>query len=64
MDWKLITQDPPKDGEVVETKIDYQNGERNIQDLVKKGNLWFGPDMKMYVYYTPTHWRQKKPPND
>lgn len=45
------------DGEVVETKIDDEHGERNHALLKRRGRLWFFPDMSMYVYYTPTHWR-------
>lgn len=42
----------------METKIDDSNGCRNVQKLKRKGRLWFFPDGSMYVYYTPTHWRQ------
>jgi hypothetical protein len=45
------------------TKIDDENGERNVQTLVgkqrepgKTRTLWWTPDGSMYVYYTPTHW--------
>lgn len=41
----------------VETKIDDAGGIRNQTVLVKQGRLWFLPDMSMYVYYKPTHWR-------
>lgn len=41
----------------VETKIDDASGARNITNLVRVGELWFLPDMSMYVFYTPTHWR-------
>jgi hypothetical protein len=41
----------------VETKIDDKDGARNEQTLVRQGRLWFLPDMSMYVYYRPTHWR-------
>lgn len=44
-------------GEVVETKIDDERGERNHSILKRQGNLWFTPDGSMYVYYTPTHFR-------
>lgn len=47
----------PMDGEVVLTKIDDANGERNVQKLLRRGRLWFYPDESMYEYYTPTHWR-------
>lgn len=44
--------------EEVWTKIDDERGERNVQTLVREGNLWFYPDKSMYVYYTPTHWHR------
>jgi hypothetical protein len=31
---------------------------RNEQTLVKQGNLWWTPDMSMYVYYSPTHYKR------
>lgn len=40
------------------TKIDDDNGCRNIQELRREGRLWFYPDMSMYVYYDPTHWAE------
>lgn len=56
MDWEPISLAPV--GEVVWTKIDDEDGERNVQQLVRQGRLWFLPDKSMYVYYTPTHWRR------
>ena len=42
------------------TKIDdNEYGKRNVQVMVRKGNLWWidsGKPTAMYVYYTPTHW--------
>ena len=49
----------PRDGTVVETKVEDSNGIRNEQPLKRSGNLWFFPDGSMYVYYTPTHWKPK-----
>lgn len=58
MDWnKVDWRTPPPNGEEVMTKIDDERGSRNEQSLIRQGNLWFTPDMQMYVYYTPTHWR-------
>ena len=54
--WKAADTAP--EGESVETAIIGPEGERNVQPLVRKGRLWFFPDMSMYVYYTPTHWRR------
>ncbi len=48
------------EGVEVETKIDDADGCRNVQTLIRQGNLWWTSDMKMYVYYRPTHWRYKK----
>jgi hypothetical protein len=53
--WQPIETAP--EGEVVETKIDDALGVRNQTRLRRKGRLWFSPDMSMYVYYEPTHWR-------
>lgn len=50
--WHPISTAPRN--EVVETKIDDENGERNVQRLSRDGNLWWVPDGSMYVYYTPT----------
>lgn len=59
MDWISCRNQLPPDGRVVETKIDGdQYGPRNIQMLKRSGPLWFLPDDSMYVYYTPTHWRE------
>ncbi len=47
----------PADNLVVETKIHDGDGLRNQGPLKRQGRLWFLPDGSMYVYYTPTHWR-------
>lgn len=61
-DWQDISSAP--EGIEIETKIDDEHGERNVQSLVKRtrepGNtrpMFWVPDGSMYVYYTPTHWR-------
>lgn len=53
--WQPIQTAP--EGIKINTKIHDSNGPRNEQSLVRKGNLFFHPDMTMYVYYTPTHWK-------
>jgi hypothetical protein len=56
-DWKPIETAPA--GTEVLTKIHDDAGERNIQKMVRHGNLWYindGQPNSMYVYYTPTHW--------
>lgn len=58
MNWIRFSDLLPAEGKVVMTKIDDKNGIRNEQKLVRKGNLMWFPDMSMYVYYTPTHWRE------
>lgn len=62
MTWRTIDSCP--EGVEVMTKIDDANGPRNEQRLVKKTRepgktqpMFWTPDMSMYVYYTPTHWR-------
>jgi hypothetical protein len=48
---------PSPEGVPLDTKIDDENGCRNEQRLMRKGNLWWYVDGSMYVYYRPTHWR-------
>lgn len=48
----------PPENLVVETKIDDGVFVRNEQPLYRYKNLWYVPDGSMYVYYTPTHWRE------
>lgn len=52
-EWIETLQRVPKEGVEVETR----DSGGNVQTLVRKGGLWFFPDMSMYVYYTPTAWR-------
>ena len=56
-EWIKTNDRLPEEGVKVETKMDDKHGLRNEQQLVFKRNLWFYPDMSMYIYYTPTHWR-------
>ena len=55
--WITVASRLPKDGNVVETKIDDDRGRRNEIRLKRQGRRWFFEDGSMYVYYTPTHWR-------
>jgi len=55
MDWQPIATAP--EGIEVMTKIDDVRGCRNEQTLTRRGRLWWTPDMAMYVYYDPTHWK-------
>lgn len=56
-DWiDVKTQNPPEN-QIVQTKIDDEKGLRNQTELIYHRGLWWFPDMSMYVYYTPTHWR-------
>ena len=57
--WISVKEKLPEEGIEVETKIDDKHGIRNIQNLTRQGILYFYPDMSMYVYYAPTHWRLK-----
>lgn len=57
IDWMPCEIQLPPEGSVVETKIDDDRGERNVQTLKLQGRMWFVPDGSMYVYYAPTHWR-------
>lgn len=53
-EWRRVASSsmPP---EGVEVKTQSENGLE--QTLKRKGNLWFFPDMSMYVYYTPKFWK-------
>jgi len=53
-DWQPIASAPAD--VLVMTKIDDGKGVRNEQTMRRQGNLWFAGSM--YVYYTPTHWRE------
>lgn len=56
--WKVITKVQPPQGVVVLTKIYNEGVSWNEQELVRKGSLWFFPDMSRYVYYPPTHFKE------
>lgn len=56
MNWTSLKNALPDNGLVVWTKIDDEKGVRNEQALKRERNLWYTPDGRMYVYYTPTHW--------
>lgn len=56
-EWISVNYLLPASGQEVETKIDDSKGCRNVATLKFKSNLWWFPDMSMYVYYAPTHWR-------
>lgn len=60
--WIRCTYQLPRDGVEVMTKIDDEKGCRNETSLKRQRNLWFFPDMSMYVYYTPTHWKPLSAP--
>lgn len=54
MTWNRTSDVLPPEGVVVDT-ISESGLE---QSLVRKGSLWFFPDMSMYVYYRVIMWRQ------
>ena len=54
--WTEVQHKRPPVGVEVMTKIDDGNGVRNEQVMTLKHSLWWIGDM--YVYYTPTHWRE------
>jgi hypothetical protein len=58
--WKIVEQDPPPESVEVDTAIIDSGGIRMQHTLVRYANLWFLPGTSMYVYYTPTHWREKQ----
>ena len=57
MDWISVENELPPDGTVVMAKTDDGKYARNEAELIRKGNLWYLPNMSMYVYYKPTHWK-------
>lgn len=57
MNWIQTNINKPKEGVIVDTKIDDTDGVRNEQKLFFSRNLWWLTDVGMYVYYTPTHWK-------
>lgn len=57
--WIAVKDVRPAEGLIVDTKIDDEKGCRNEQPLFRQNNLWFMEDGSMYVYYTPTHWRER-----
>lgn len=56
-EWISVKFRLPPENKTVETQIDDGKYIRNEQELKRRGNLWYLPDGSMYVYYTPTHWR-------
>lgn len=60
--WVPTRIELPPENIVVDTKIDDEAGPRNETPLIRKGRVWFHPDMSMYVYYTPTHWKHDDRP--
>ncbi|MDD3644378.1 MAG: hypothetical protein PHR19_02500 [Bacteroidales bacterium] len=58
-EWIKCSDRLPKECLIVETKIDDNDGLRNEQDLKIIGSLWWLADNSVYVYYKPTHWREK-----
>lgn len=57
-DWtNAVPGNMPPEGDVVMTKIDDSRGVRNETTLVYRNGLWWLPDMSMYIYYIPTHWK-------
>lgn len=55
--WTAFESLLPPEGEVVMTKIEDTGNTRNEARLIRNGNLMFTEDMRMYVYYQPTHWK-------
>lgn len=57
MAYKEVKKTEPPQNRPLKTKIvDADGKEHNKAILVKSKNLWWLPDMSMYVYYNPTHW--------
>lgn len=56
--WIKVEDAMPINNLIVNTKIDDENGVRNVQQLMLRNKLWWLPDGSMYVYYAPTHWQR------
>ena len=58
--WKDVRISLPENNTIVETKIHVQGEKvRNQQNLLYRNGRWWTPDGEMYVYYTPSHWRER-----
>ncbi len=57
-DWIEVRAKKPPENQIVQTKIDDISGVRNESELIYSKNHWWLPDKSMYVYYTPTHWKE------
>lgn len=55
--WTKVSERKPPENVVIDTKIMDEKGERNLQRLRLRGGFWCDPNVEMYVYYTPTHWK-------
>ena len=53
--WIPTAQKLPPDGKVVVT----MDSGGQVQELKRRGRLWFVPDGSMHVYYTPQLWRER-----
>lgn len=56
--WNRCGDVLPPENKPVETRINDSGGVRNEAILVRHNNLWWFEDMSMYVYYSPTEWRE------
>lgn len=52
--WNRVTEVLPPEGE--EVTVLTPGGD--VRNLVYSSNLWWIPDMSMYCYFVPTHWRE------
>lgn len=55
--WIRIEEQLPPEKKLVLTKIHDGYGSRNEEKLFRSGKLWFVEGGGIYVYYTPTHWK-------
>jgi hypothetical protein len=62
MEWVSCDYQLPPEGEVVLTKSGDQDPHE--RPLIRRGTLWYLPDMSMYVYYDPTHWKYRHTKKD
>jgi len=55
-DWNVTEKIDPPENEVVSV----MDSGGHVQELKKRGNLWWFPDDSMYVYFVPKMWKSLK----
>lgn len=56
-EYKRIDGNTPKDTLLMTAIKNLDGTFRTESKLILKNNLWWLPDLSMYVYYAPTHYK-------